>query len=130
MKNIIVYPLCWTGLVILAVVNGAVREKIYGPSMSELSAHQLSTLTGLILFGAYTYILTGIARLESAAQALLIGAIWVIMTIAFEFVFGHFAMGHSWDRLFQDYNFLKGRLWVVVLIWTYISPYAFFKIRS
>lgn len=125
-----VYIVCWFGLVILAILNGAVREKIYGQSMAELSAHQLSTLIGLIIFGIYVFIITGIFRLESSRQALLIGAIWVVMTIVFEFVFGHFIMGHSWARLFHDYNLLKGRLWILVLIWTLISPYAFFKIRS
>lgn len=117
-------------MVILAIINGAIREKLYGQFMSELSAHQWSTFFGIILFGAYIWILTGVCRIESDKQAFLIGGMWLTMTIAFEFVFGHFVMGHSWRKLFYDYNLTKGRMWVLVLIWTTTAPYIFYRIRS
>lgn len=117
-------------MVILAIINGTIREKIYGQFVSALTAHQLSTFTGLILFGVYIWVLTGLFRIESSRQALLIGVIWLIMTVAFEFVFGHYVMGHPWIRLFHDYNILKGRVWLLVLIWTTVAPYVFYRIRS
>ena len=98
--------------------------------MGELTAHQLSTFTGLILFGLYIWVLTGLFRIESSNQALLIGGIWLIMTVAFEFIFGHYVMGHPWNKLFCDYNMLKGRVWLLVLIWTSAAPYLFYRIRS
>ena len=58
MKTLTIYAAGWAGMLILAILNGAVREKIYGPSMPELSAHQLSTVTGIIIFGVYIWILT------------------------------------------------------------------------
>jgi hypothetical protein len=39
------------GMVIIAIANGIIRENFYSQSMSELSAHQLSTLISIILFG-------------------------------------------------------------------------------
>ena len=130
MKTIIVYAASWIGMVILAIINGALREKLYGPSMRELSAHQLSTLIGIVLFGVYIWILTGIRHIASSRQALLIGGMWLIMTVLFEFIFGHYVMGHPWDKLFHDYNLVKGRVWVLVLIWTALAPYLFFRIRA
>jgi hypothetical protein len=130
MNTLTIYAVSWIGMVVLAILNGAVREKIYGPFMQELSAHQLSTFTGLIIFGLYIWALTGIYPIESSIQAVLIGGMWVIMTILFEFIFGHFVMRHPWSKLFHDYNFLKGRVWVLVLIWTAIAPYVFYQIRS
>ena len=130
MRTIIIYAASWTGMVILAIVNGAVREKVYGPFMGELSAHQLSTLSGIILFGVYIWILTGICRIETSNQAFVIGIMWVIMTVLFEFMFGHFIMKHPWTKLFHDYNLLEGRVWLLVLIWTAIAPYVFYRIRS
>jgi protein-S-isoprenylcysteine O-methyltransferase Ste14 len=82
------------------------------------------------------FIVPGIAllvsswRIESSSQAFATGGIWLLLTIVFEFVFGHYVMGHPWSRLFRDYNLLKGRLWVLVLVWTAISPYVFHKIQS
>lgn len=130
MRTIIIYAASWIGMVILAIVNGAVREKLYGPFMGELSAHQLSTLSGIILFGLYIWILTGIWRIETSNQAFVIGIMWVIMTVLFEFIFGHFIMNHPWGKLFHDYNLLEGRVWLLVLIWTAIAPYVFYRIRS
>ncbi len=129
MKIILIYAACWLGMMVLAILNGIIREKVYGPFMRELFAHQLSTLFILILFSVYLWILTSIWKIESAGQALLIGGMWLLMTILFEFIFGHFVMGHPWSKLLHDYNFFKGRLWIVVLLWTAISPYLFYRIR-
>ena len=130
MTKLAIYAVSWIGMVIIAILNGTVREKIYGPVMRELSAHQLSTFIGLILLGIYIWILTGIYRIESSNQALVIGGMWFIMTILFEFVFGHFIVKHPWSKLFHDYNLLKGRVWLLVPIWTAIAPYVFYRYRS
>ncbi len=122
------YTYAWIGLVIIAILNGAIREKWYRTYMSELTAHQLSTFVGILLFSVYIWILTGIWRIQSSGQALAIGGVWVALTIAFEFIFGHYVMKHSWSDLFHNYNLLKGRVWVLVLVWTAIAPYVFYRI--
>jgi hypothetical protein len=128
--NVLKYTTGWAGLLVLAILNGAIREKVYQPFMSELSAHQLSTAMGLCLFGIYIWFLTGTWRIGSAAEAFTIGGIWLVFTILFEFFFFHYAMGHPWSRLFQDYNLFKGRVWILVLLWTAIAPYVFYRFRS
>jgi hypothetical protein len=130
MKIVLIYSASWLGMVFLAILNGTIREKAYGNSMGELPAHQLSTLTGIILLCVYIWMLTGLFRIESSRQAFLIGSIWLLMTVVFEFVFGHYVMGHPWDRLLNDYNILKGRVWSLMLIWTFIGPYVFYSLRS
>lgn len=129
MKTILIYISSWIGLVILAILNAAVRQKGYGQYMTELSAHQVSTFIFVILIGIYTYLITGAFALQSSRQVLIVGGIWLIMTITFEFIFGHYIMGHSWSKLFQDYNLIQGRVWVVVLIWTFLAPYTIYQIR-
>ncbi len=130
MGIVLKYTVGWIGLVIVAIVNGVVREKVYRQFMGELTAHQLSTIIGLAFFGVYIWILTRSWRIESTPQAFAIGAIWLVLTIVFEFIFGHYVIGHPWNRLFHDYNLLKGRLWLLVLIWTAIAPYTFYKLQA
>lgn len=55
-------------------------------------------------------------------DALRIGALWVAMTVAFEFLAGHYLFGNTWDRLLADYNVLQGRIWALVLITTFLAP--------
>jgi hypothetical protein len=109
-SNVLIYTASWFGLAILAILNGALREKVYGRFLGELSAHQLSSFIGIGLFTSYIWVLTGVCRIESSGQALVIGAVWLVMTILFEFGFGHYIMGHPWSRLWHDYNLFKGRL--------------------
>lgn len=127
---ILKYVIAWLVLPILGIINGSIREFGYKNLMGELTAHQISTLTGVVLFGLYIWFLTGVWKIESSRQAVAIGLIWLGLTILFEFVFGHYVMKHQWSRLLHDYNIIRGRLWVLVLIWTTIAPYVFFKLRS
>ncbi|MET0027825.1 MAG: hypothetical protein ABW101_09330 [Candidatus Thiodiazotropha sp.] len=130
MKIIFTYAALWLVLAVIAILNGGLREKFYAPLMNELTAHQLSTFSAIVLFSLCIWIFTGLWPIASARQAVTIGMMWLAMTVAFEFVFGHFVMGHSWERLFHDYNILRGRVWILVLIWTSVAPYLFYRFRS
>jgi hypothetical protein len=46
MAAIFRYLLAWTGLAVIAVLNGTLRVTVFLPYMNDLSAHQVSTLTG------------------------------------------------------------------------------------
>jgi hypothetical protein len=67
------YVLAWIPMVFLAIANGALREGWYGKHLSELQAHQVSTVTGVLLFGVYIGVLLRLWRPASAEQALTIG---------------------------------------------------------
>ena len=116
-------------MIFIAIANGALREFTYGKHLSELRAHQVSTLTGILFFGVYIWALTRIWRLESAAQAIIIGIIWVGLTVAFEFISGHYVVGNPWSRLLRDYNIFAGRVWILVPIWLSIAPWLFYRIQ-
>jgi ABC-type thiamin/hydroxymethylpyrimidine transport system permease subunit len=106
------------------------RQVWYGKHLGELQAHQISTLTGVVLFGVYIGFIVRVWRPESATQAMAVGLLWLAMTVAFEFLFGHYVAGHPWDRLLHDYNLFAGRVWVVVLVWVTVAPYLFFRLRG
>lgn len=124
------YLLGWFVCPVIGIINGVIREVGYKKFLGELLAHQISTVTGIILFGIYIGFLTFKWKIQSAAQAITIGLIWLGLTIAFEFLFGHYVMKNDWNRLIYDYNILKGRLWPLVLIWITFAPYIFYKLRS
>ncbi len=59
-------------MVLIAIVNGALREAWYGKQLSELRAHQVSTASGVLLFGLYIWILLHLWKPVSSGQALTI----------------------------------------------------------
>jgi hypothetical protein len=124
------YSIAWIPLVFIAILNGAIRDYVYGAYISELHAHQISTFTGIILSGFYVWALSYLWPLNSDSEAFIIGLFWLGLTIAFEFLFGHYVAGHSWDRLLYDYNLLAGRLWLIFLIWIVTAPYLFYRLRK
>ena len=123
------YALAWIPMVFIAIANGVLRQYSYGRWMKKLSAHQVSSLTAVILFYLYTWILGKKLPLESLRQALAIGIIWLCLTVAFEFLFGHYVANHPWSRLIQDYNLLSGRLWALVLLAVTAAPFVVYKLK-
>ena len=124
------YILLWFILVFAAIVNGTIRNLVYTKYVGELTAHQISVVTGIILFGIIFWLIFRKWLPSSSSQAIMIGVMWLLMTIAFEFLFGHFVMGNSWDKLFHDYNLFQGRLWIIVLLWVTIAPNVFYKLLT
>jgi hypothetical protein len=123
------YFLAWFPMIIVAIANGLFREKVITTRFNELQAHQLSTLSMIMLFGIYVWVLFKFLRPENQYQAILIGALWLALTIIFEFFFGHYVAGHSWSKLLQDYNIFKGRVWVLALVWITFCPYLIFNLQ-
>ena len=123
------YILAWVPMVAIAIGNAAFREGVLAEHMSELRAHQSSTGTAILLLGAYIWILTRAWALESSRQALVIGFAWLGLTVAFEFLFGHFIVGHPWSRLLNDYNLFAGRVWAILLAWVTLAPYVLYRFQ-
>ncbi len=125
---IVRYLFFWLILAVVAIINGTLRQFGYGPHIPELAAHQLSTVTGILLAGVTVWILNRFWPIGSAKEAWIIGACWFLMTIAFEFGFGHYVAGHSWSRLFADYNVFDGRIWSLFLVWIAVLPYVTWRL--
>ena len=127
---ILKYTLLWIPMVFLAILNGIFRGAVFMRFLPELHAHQASTVTLILLFTMLVGVVSKWWRFESARQAFFIGLIWLVLTVVFEFTFGHFVAGHPWDRMFQDYNLLAGRVWILILIWIMVLPSVLNKLRS
>ena len=124
------YFITWLPGIPIAILNASIRTYFYSKYFNELQAHQLSVFSFIILFGIYVWLVLPQLRFRSKKESFKVGAFWVVLTILFEFVFGHFVVGHSWDVLFHDYNVFSGRLWLLVLIWIFLAPYAIYRIRT
>jgi len=129
-RNIWKYLVAWLLMLLVSVGNGAVRDFTYGRHMNELTAHQLSTSAGILLLGGIIWIFVRLYPPSSGNQAVSIGLLWMALTVAFEFLFFHFVGGHSWSELLANYDILKGRVWVLVLLWLAVAPYVFFRFRG
>lgn len=112
----------WFGIMLLAVLNGAARDIMLVPRLGDVVARAVScvTLASVILLVAWL----SLRWIEpmSIGDAWTIGVMWLSMTLAFEFLAGHFLFRTPWPTLLADYNLLAGRLWILVLAATFTAP--------
>ena len=128
MKNLYKHLLWWFAFPFIAIFNATLRELIYKKSLGDLAAHQISTVTGIVFFGIIFYFIFKKWKIESVKHTIRIGLTWLGLTILFEFGFGHYIMGNSWQKLLHDYNLVEGRAWSLFLLWITIAPFIFYKI--
>jgi len=113
----------WLVLMVLAILNGALRNATYARALGEYAGHVLSSLLFVAVVFAVTYAFLRLARVDyGPGDLLVVGATWLGMSVAFEFLFGHYVAGHSWSRLLADYNILRGRVWALVLLAVFTAP--------
>ncbi len=128
--KLIRYILAWVPMLIIAVANGALRQATFAKVMPDLRAHQLSTLIGSVLIGLFVWLVIRIWLPSSGRQAILIGVIWLILTVVFEFFMGLVLMERSLAQVLQDYNLFAGRVWVLFLAWLTFAPWVFYRLRN
>ena len=122
--------LVWCGLLALAVANGAFREAVLTPRFGAGVAHRISSVmlaTLIVVMGWFAMPWIGPQSLQDAWA---IGATWVTLTVGFEFIGGHFLFGKPWKLLAADYNILAGRVWIMVLIATFLAPVLVYSWRA
>jgi hypothetical protein len=112
----------WIGGSALGVVNGIIRELAYKDRVGELTANQISAGTLIALLALYFWILERRWPIPTIRSAFAIGGTWVVLTVLFEFGFGHYVDGKSWSELAANYNLAEGNLWTLVLLWIGLGP--------
>lgn len=119
------------GMVLVAMAcNGAVRDALLRDRLGEHRANQVSVATGSAVIVALTMLMWRWIGVGSAGVAWGVGAMWLGMTVAFEFLFMHYVAGVSWEKLLREYDVAHGRLWPVVLVVVLCAPAVAWWVRG
>jgi hypothetical protein len=114
--------LIWFAILLLASANGAVRDLALAPRLGDPVARAFSTIVLCALILLVTWLSIRWIGPRSRRDALMIGALWVSLTLAFEFLAGHYLFGKPWTALLEDYDLARGRVWVLALVTTFTAP--------
>ncbi|MEZ0307933.1 MAG: hypothetical protein ACAH21_08400 [Ramlibacter sp.] len=115
--------LAWLIILCLAIANGALREAVLIPAFGMSTGLVLSGVLLSVLIVLVSYAFLRVQKGIRPSQGLLIGVLWLCLTLAFEFGFGRFVQQRSWPELIEAYTFKDGNLWPVVLLVTLAAPY-------
>lgn len=120
----------WLAILVLAVINGAAREKLFIPALGNTAG----LITSGMILASCIFLVAWLGvpwygRL-AGMQWLQIGAFWLVLTLLFEFGFGRLVQHQTWAELLEAYRFKGGNIWPLVLVVTLISPWCAAKIRA
>lgn len=114
--------LIWFVILVLANLNGAAREAWLIPRLGEPVGRVVSTvaLCGIVfLLTWFTIRWIGPAN---PSDAMRIGVLWLGLTLAFEFLVGHYVFRQPWTALLEDYDISRGRIWPLALLVVLFGP--------
>ncbi len=114
----------------LAVLNGILRDFFYGKYLSVKTSHQISVVILIIILGVYIWIMLRKRLFKSLDQAVYFVAVWMVLTIVFEFIFFGLIMKKPFSDLVEAYNLLDGELWPLILIFLFAIPIILFKFSN
>ena len=120
----------WLVIVMAAIFNGVLREKLLVPAIGASAALPLSGILLAVMVFLVTFLLISLVGATEPGTYIGIGLFWVILTLLFEFMFGYFVVHKSWHEIMQTFNVMKGDLFIVVLLITGVSPWFTAKLKG
>ena len=120
----------WLAILVLAMLNGALRQALLIRLIGEQAGQVVSTLLLVALIGGAAWVMLPWIRPLTRRDAWLVGVVWLLLTLAFEFLAGHYLFGDSWETLLTAYDITGGRIWILVPVITLVAPVLVHRSRG
>lgn len=120
----------WLVLIVAEIVHGILRAIVVVPIVGEFRSNQIGVFTGSAITIVIAYFTIRWIGAQRPHGLLLVGLIWLVLTVAFEVLFGRFVVGMTWKRIGADYNMLNGGLMPLGLLVLLFSPMIATKLRT
>jgi hypothetical protein len=124
--RVLLYPLgVWVVMALVAIANGVFRELVLIPRIGSYPGHVLSTalLVAAILVVSFLYF-SRTAIDYSQVELLVVGLLWTVLTVGFEFLVGY-AEGTPVSVTLGQYDVLAGQVWIAVPLTLFFAPLLF-----
>ena len=113
----------WLLLIAVEFIHGIFRTIFLVPIVGDFRARQIGVFIGSALILLVAYLFVGWLRAPNTKSLVLVGLLWLVLTVVFEFGFGHFVFRRSWESLGEDYDVPSGGLLPIGLVVLMLSPW-------
>lgn len=120
----------WLIIIFCESVHGTLRQVLLAPRVGDFRARQISFFTGMLLIFGITCLFIRWIRAESTQRLLIVGLLWLTLTVLFEFGLGLLILGYSWNRMFEDYDLSRGGLMGFGLLFMLFAPLMAARLRN
>ena len=113
----------WLVILPFMIMNGIFRELVLKQLVPAAVADALSVAIGIPIMVALTRLLLRPLSGRPTSELLRASVTLVVLTVAFEFLFGHYVDRKSWEDLLRNYELWNGRLWPLALATLAFLPF-------
>ncbi|MBI2430050.1 MAG: hypothetical protein HYV29_14880 [Ignavibacteriales bacterium] len=124
------YLAFWFVLLVLAFINGALREIVYKNSVGEPWAHHISVVTGILFVGIAVWYIVTKWSFTSMRQAISVGALWCVLTEIFEVFLILSNPNNTVADVLHAHNVAAGEMWLLFVLWVGVAPVLFYGLRN
>lgn len=124
--GVLLYPLgVWVLMAIVAILNGGFREVVLIPRVGDYPGHVLSTTLLVVAILIISLIYFWWTPIEyTQVELLLVGILWTVLTVGFEFLVGY-VEGTPISVTLGQYDVFAGQVWIAVPLTLLVSPLLF-----
>jgi len=120
----------WLLIIVAEIVHGILRAIALVPFVGEFRSNQIGVFTGSAIILVIAYPTIRWIGAKRPVELLLVGFIWLVLTVAFEILFGRLVMGLDWEKIFAGYNIAQGGFMPLGLLILLFSPMIALKLRE
>jgi hypothetical protein len=121
--------LTWMSIILAETAHGVLRELFLAPQIGDLRARQIGVPIGCVIIFVIAWLTARWLNARSRGALLAVGALWVALTLTFEFAVGR-ATGASWSRILSDYNPARGGFMLLGLAFMLAAPLLAARLRN
>lgn len=118
----------WFLIITVETLHGIVRMLYITPLIGDHTARQIGVPIGSLLILLISWFTIRWIGAQTLKGYLSIGAVWVILTIIFEFLLG-MLLNYPLSRILSDYDITRGGFMGLGLLFMLFSPLIATKIR-
>ena len=120
----------WLIIILVESMHGTLRQLFLAPAIGDFAARRIGVFTGTALIFVVALLFAPWLKLTDTRRLILVGALWVALTVLFEAALGRFTFGYAWSRITQDYDLTRGGLMGLGLIAMLFIPLAAARLRG
>ena len=129
MRTILRGVAVWVCIIIVEVLHGIARTVFLAPAVGDFRARQVAVFTGSFLILIVAMLFIRWIRPAHAGEAVSVGIVWLVLTLACEIGFGRYVVHAPWSRIASDYDLLRGGLLPIGLFVLTAAPLIAAKFR-
>ena len=120
----------WSLIIVAETLHGMLRALLLVPAVGEFRSDQIGVFSGSIIILLIAQLTIGWIGTRPTLLLLIIGSLWLVLTVCFELLLGRGVMGMSWEAILAGYDITRGGLMPFGLAVLFFSPLLAARFRG